>query len=80
LFEKPSWVTKLFNQMDKQTIILKYLSVLGLKRVAWPPLPENFENTVTEQPVYGKVTGFSVTEGLCKIICGILTNLCIYYE
>lgn len=27
----------------------------GLKRVAWPPPPENFENTVTEQPVYGKV-------------------------
>lgn len=27
----------------------------GLKRVAWPPLPENFENIVTEQPVYGKV-------------------------
>jgi hypothetical protein len=42
--------------MDRQTIILKYLSVLGLKRVAWPPLPENFENAVTEQPVYGKVT------------------------
>ncbi|XP_023718765.1 uncharacterized protein LOC111870593 isoform X2 [Cryptotermes secundus] len=33
-----------------------YFSTLpGLKRVAWPPLPENFENIVTEQPVYGKV-------------------------
>jgi hypothetical protein len=66
--------------MDRQTVILKCLYVLGLKRVAWPPPPENFENTVTEQPLYGKVTCFSVTEELHKITCGILTNLCINYE
>lgn len=27
----------------------------GLKRVAWPPPPENSVNTLTEQPVYTKV-------------------------
>jgi hypothetical protein len=66
--------------MDKQRVILKCLSVVGLKRVAWPPPPENFENTITEQPVYVKVTCLSVIEGQCKITRGILTNLCIYYE
>lgn len=41
--------------MDKQIVIMKHLSVLGLKRVAWPPPPENYVNTLTEQPVYTKV-------------------------
>ena len=41
--------------MDKQIVILKCLSVLGLKRVAWPPPPEDSINTLTEQPVYTKV-------------------------
>jgi len=34
---------------------MKYLSVLGLKRVAWPPPPENSINALTEQSVYTKV-------------------------
>jgi hypothetical protein len=54
-WEKQTHLTKYLIKMDKQIVIMKYLSVLGLKRVAWPPPPENSVNILTEQPVYTKV-------------------------
>lgn len=60
---------KIFNQMDTQIVILKRLSVLGLKRVAWPPPPENSVFSATDHPVYTKVICVFLTEDTKLSLC-----------